>query len=566
MNQNSNFEKNTKNRPNALARVRDSLTAPHPSVTDIGLVRQISLTSSLELVFTLLSLTGLIAALAQKSPSEVYVAFLYSILFGSISYILSRTRYPHVGGLIFVLGITFLAYLSIYIGNSQSFATTIFTFVPLALIFGAAILQPWALLLVTGLNVAAIFALVFWVGIPVAVSEYMQTAGIILTMGVTLALIENFQTGTERIRLNEVNTANLELQMMRATLEQRVMERTSALDRRTSQLEAASYVSRQTAAIQDPKVLLTNVVDLITSQFGYYHAAIFFLDERGKYAILQAASSDGGKRLLDKGHRLEVGREGIVGYAAYQKRARIALDVGDEAVFFNNPDLPNTRSEVALPLTVRNKVIGVLDIQSYDQGAFTQDDLNTLQALADQVALAIDNDRLLSESQVALRQLQEMTSESTYRTWKTRLSRKSHGYVYTPSGVSTYTNLEQPLESAKVDNPFEDKLIIPISLRNSKIGQITLKRRGKNSKWSEREQQLGAQIADQVALALENARLLEETQLRAAREQTISNMSSRFGQTTDMDTLLKLAVQELHQLPNITEASIFIGNTTEKTK
>jgi len=180
------------------------------------------------------------------------------------------------------------------------------------------------------------------------------------------------------------------------------------------------------------------------------------------------------------------------------------------------------------------------------------------------VALAIDNDRLLSESQTALRQLQEMTSESTYRTWKTRLSRKSHGYVYTPSGVSTFTNLEQPLESATVDNPFEDKLIIPISLRNSKIGQITLKRRGKNSKWSEREQQLGNQIADQVALALENARLLEETQLRAAREQTISNMSSRFGQTTDMDTLLKLAVQELHQLPNITEASIFIGNTTEK--
>ena len=219
-----------------------------------------------------------------------------------------------------------------------------------------------------------------------------------------------------------------------------------------------------------------------------------------------------------------------------------------------------------MPLTVRNKVIGVLDIQSYDQDAFNQDDLNTLQAMADQVALAIDNDRLLAESQTALRQLQEMTSESTYRTWKARLSRKSHGYVYTPSGVSTFTNFDQPLESVKVANPLEDLLIIPISLRNSKIGQITLKRRGKNSKWSEREQQLGNQIANQVALALENARLLEETQLRAAREQTISNMSSRFGQTTDMDTLLKLAVQELHQLPNITEASIFIGNTTEKSK
>jgi GAF domain-containing protein len=403
-------------------------------------------------------------------------------------------------------------------------------------------------------------------GVKAASFEYLTAAGIVTVIGITLAAIDNYRTGTERARLNEVNMANLELQTMRATLEQRVHERTSALDRRSSQLEAASYVSRQTAAIQGPKELLTNVVELITSQFGYYHSAIFLLDERGKYAVLQAASSDGGKRMLERGHRLEVGREGIVGYAAYQRRARIALDVGDEDVFFNNPDLPSTRSEVALPLTVRNKVIGVLDIQSYDQGAFTQDDLNTLQAMADQVALAIENDRLLTESQTALRQLQEMTSESTYRTWKNRLSRKSHGYVYTPSGVSTLANPDQYLESVKVDNPYEDRLIIPISLRNSKIGQITLKRRGKNSKWSEREQQLGNQIADQVALALENARLLEETQLRAAREQTISNMSSRFGQTTDMDTLLKLAVQELHQLPNITEASIFIGNTTAKSK
>ena len=566
MNQTGYSEKNTKNRPSASARVRDSLFAPHSSITDIGQVRQISLTSSLEFVFALLGLAGLIAALVQTSPSEVYVAFIYSILIGSISYLLSRTRYHHLGGLIFILGLTFLAYLSIYIGNSRSFATTIFTFVPLALIFGAVILSPWALLLVTGLNIAAILALVFGYGVPVAETEYQQVAGIILTIGVTLTLIESFRTGTERIRLNEVNTANLELQAMRATLEQRVIERTSALDRRTSQLEAASYVSRQTAAIQDPQTLLSNVVDLITAQFGYYHAAIFLLDERSRYAILQAASSEGGKRMLSRGHKLEVGREGIVGYTAYQKRARIALDVGEEAVFFNNPDLPDTRSEVALPLTVRNKVLGVLDIQSYDQSAFTQDDVNTLQAMADQVALAIDNDRLMAESQTSLRQLQTITAESTFRTWKNRLSRKTHGYMYTPSGVSNLGIAEQVSEPSKAVNPFEEKVTVPISLRNSTIGQITLKRKGKNSTWTEREQQLAEQVANQVALALENARLLEETQLRAAREQTISNMSSRFGQTTDMDTLLKLAVQELHQLPNVTEAAIFIGNASAKSK
>lgn len=542
------------------------LTEPHSSITEIGKKRQARLASGLTIVFTLFSLVGGLAASTQTESSTGSVALGFSTLIGLVSYLITRSPYYQVGGFIFVLGVSFSAYFSILTGDARTFGGTIYSFIPLALIYGSAILSPWAVIALTALNVAAIFLLVFGMGVEAASFEYLTSAGIITVIGITLAAIDNYRTGTERARLNEVNTANLELQNMRSTLEQRVRERTSALDRRSSQLEAASYVSRQTAAIQDPKVLLANVVDLITSQFGYYHAAVFLLDDRGKYAILQAASSDGGKRMLEKGHRLEVGREGIVGYAAYQKRARTALDVGDEAVFFNNPDLPNTRSEVALPLTVHNKVIGVLDIQSYDQGAFTQDDLNTLQALADQVALAIDNDRLLSESQAALKQLQEMTSESTYRTWRNRLSRKSHGYVYTPSGVSTLANPEQSLEPARLENPFEDKLIIPISLRNSKIGQITLKRRGKNSKWSEREQQLGNQIADQVALALENARLLEETQLRAAREQSLSNISSRFGQTTDMDTLLKLAVQELHQLPNITEASIFIGNTAEKNK
>ncbi len=566
MSQSSYSEKNKNKSPNVLARFWNGITAPHPSITDIGQVRQIRLASSLALAFTLLSLTGFLVSLSQPTSSESYLAFIFSILIGTVSYILSRTRYHQAGGLIFILGISFSAYLSIYVGGMRSFATTVFSFVPLALIFGAAILSPWALLLVTGLNVAAILVLVFGVGIPVQASEYIQTAGIILTIGVTLALIDSYRTGTERIRLTEVNSANLELQAMRTTLEQRVLERTGALDRRTSQLEAASYVSRQTAAIQDPLTLLSNVVDLITAQFGYYHAAIFLLDERSRYAILQAASSEGGKRMLARGHKLEVGREGIVGYAAHQKRARIALDVGEEAVFFNNPDLPDTRSEVALPLTVRNKVIGVLDIQSYDQSAFTQDDINTLQAMADQVALAIDNDRLLAESQTSLRQLQTITAESTFRTWKNRLSRKTHGYMYTPSGVSNLATAEQVSEASKAVNPLEDKVTVPISLRNSTIGQITLKRRGKNSTWTEREQQLAEQVADQVALALENARLLEETQLRAAREQTISNMSSRFGQTTDMDTLMKLAVQELHQLPNVTEAAIFIGNASAKSK
>jgi len=551
-------------RPSALVRFWNRLTEPHASISEIGQRRQTRLASSLTLIYTVFSTVGVLAASLQPNASTGNMALGLSAIVGLISYILTRTPYYQVGGFLFVLGVSFSAYFSIATGGARTFSGTIYSFVPLALIFGSAILSPWALIALTGVNVAAIFALVHILRVPVQTFEYLTSAGIVTVIGITLALIDNYRSGTERARLSELNTANRELQSMQITLEKRVQDRTVALDRRTSQLEAASYVSRQTASIQDPQILLSNVVDLITVRFGYYHAAIFLLDERGRFAVLQAASSDGGKRMLERGHRLEVGREGIVGYAAYQKRPHIALDVGEEAVFFNNPDLPNTRSEVALPLMVRNKVIGVLDIQSYEQQAFTQDDVNTLQAMADQVALAIDNDRLLVESHTSLRQLQAITAESTYRTWKTRLSRKSHGYLYTPSGVTNLTTPEQVDAIKESSNPFEELLTIPISLRNNKIGQITLKRRGKNPKWTEREQQLADQVAAQVALALDNARLLEETQLRAAREQTISTISSRFGQTTDLDTLLKLAVQELHQLPDVTEAAIFIGNSGEE--
>jgi GAF domain-containing protein len=552
--------------PYLLARFWNWLTEPHSSIVEIGQRRQTRLASSLTLVYTLFSTVGVVAASTQPNASSGNVALGISTIIGLISYILTRTPYYRVGSFLFVLGVSFSAYLSIIAGGARSFSGTIYSFVPIALIFGSAILSPWTLIILTGLNVAAIFTLVYAMGISAPSYEYLTSAGIVTVIGITLAIIDNYRTGTEQARLSEVNAANRELQMMQASLEKRVQDRTAALDRRTSQLEAASFVSRQTASIQDPHILLSNVVDLITAQFGYYHAGIFLLDEMGKFAILQAASSDGGKRMMARGHRLEVGREGIVGYAAYQKRPRIALDVGEEAVFFNNPDLPNTHSEVALPLTVRNKVIGVLDIQSYEQQAFTQDDVTTLQAMADQVAMAIDNDRLLTDSQTSLRQLQTITAESTYRTWKTRLSRKSNGYLYTPSGVSTLVNSEDEVGSTEVTNPLEEKLAIPISLRNSKIGEIILKRRGKNPKWTEREQQLAEQVSAQVALALDNARLLEETQFRAAREQTISAISSRLSQTTDLDTLLKLAVQELHQLPDVTEAAIFIGNSNQNDK
>lgn len=190
-------------------------------------------------------------------------------------------------------------------------------------------------------------------------------------------------------------------------LDRRVAERTADLERRTIQLKTAAAVARDATAIIDVDHLLRETVEFISERFGFYHAGVFLLDEKKEYAVLRAASSEGGHRMLERGHQLPVGRVGIVGYVAGSGKSRIALDVGKDSVHFVNPDLPETRSEMALPLISRGEIIGVLDVQSVREAVFTEEDLAALQTMADQLANAIENARLYEE---ANRHVEELTA------------------------------------------------------------------------------------------------------------------------------------------------------------
>lgn len=169
------------------------------------------------------------------------------------------------------------------------------------------------------------------------------------------------------------------------------------LQRRNMHLLASSEVSKAATQILDVQQVITRCVDLIRTHFGFYYAAIFLIDAAGEWAILRAASGEAGYRLLEQGHKLGVGSESMVGWVTANNTARIALDVGDEPIRFDNPELPKTRSEIALPLRVRGQVVGALDAQSTEVNAFSEEDIQTIQMMADQVAIAIDNARLFSE-------------------------------------------------------------------------------------------------------------------------------------------------------------------------
>jgi GAF domain-containing protein len=340
----------------------------------------------------------------------------------------------------------------------------------------------------------------------------------------------------------------------RDELERRVEERTAGLIKKTDQLRAASYIARQTAEIQDLDTILKVVAKLITDQFGFYHAGIFLMNENGNEVVLVSASSEGGTRMVEKGHTLKVGSQGIVGYVADQKKPRIALDVGIDAVSFNTPDLPMTCSEVALPMLVRDKVLGVLDIQSDQPSAFSMQDIDILQTLADQIAVTIENTRLLEESQAALMQVEALTATRTREAWGQKIQEGNYAYTYTPLGIRS--------GSESVEH--EHAIKVPITLRGQKIGVISLMHKDETP-WSEMDKDMINEVAYQTGLAIDNVRLVEEATQRARQEQLVGELAARFSQTMDIDSLLQTAARELGQIPDVTEVSVYLGEIPGQT-
>lgn len=253
--------------------------------------------------------------------------------------------------------------------------------------------------------------------------------------------------------------------------------------------------------------------------------------------------------MLERKHRLKIGEQGIVGRVAGTGEPRIALNVGADAVFFNNPDLPETHSEMALPLRSSGRVIGALDVQSTGEGAFTDEDVQTLSLLADQVSLAIENARLFEESSRTLNDLQTVMRQSTREAWK-RLpeQQKLFGYRYNAMGASP---LKEPVKLKGTEKVEADaggreagSFVVPIELRGEVIGNLVVQSPG-GSRWNEDEQDIIRAVAERVALSAENARLFEETTQRAERERLVSEITGKIRSHNDPQAMIETALQEL---------------------
>jgi GAF domain-containing protein len=316
------------------------------------------------------------------------------------------------------------------------------------------------------------------------------------------------------------------------TIRDSLQSRSSVLERREIQVQTAAQISRTISTQLDPEKLLSQVVDLIVEKFGLYYVGVFLLDQDGDFAALKAGTGEAGRAMVEAGHKLPVAGPSMIGWAISRQKTRIALDVGEDAVRFDNPNLPNTRSELAIPMIYGDKVVGGITIQSDASNAFDENNIFVLQGIADSLAIAYENARLFQQIGNDFDEIQSLNKRLLSEEWT--------------EAMSTESELSYSVNRMAIDNDQSRSLMMidfPIILRDQVIGNIGLEI--DKQTWSPEDESFTEAVAAQTALALENTRLMEATQRSARHNRVVAEFSNKVWESTDMDTILRTTLYQL---------------------
>lgn len=368
---------------------------------------------------------------------------------------------------------------------------------------------------------------------------------------------------------------------------------------RAAQLATAAQVARSAASILDLGRLLSETSELIREQFNLYYVGIFLLDEKGRWAVLRAGTGEAGRKMLEMGHKLEVGGPSMIGWCTAYSKPRIALDVGKEATRFDNPLLPETRSEMALPLISRERVIGALTIQSDRPAAFSPEDITVLQTVADQLAIAIENANLYQETlrrqaqawmlrevmlaaastldfdQILERTIQTLRSALGVEFLAVVLPDESGEFLRVhPSQIGYDIPVQEvllPLDGSVCGRVFQSgkamlirdvrevpfyypghpdvrsELCVPLRLGDEVIGVLNGESRRTNA-FQEEDLAFFTAIAGELAIALENARLYQQEQRRRKEAESLYRAAQAMTTTLDLQEVLERILTELQNV------------------
>lgn len=369
---------------------------------------------------------------------------------------------------------------------------------------------------------------------------------------------------------NVQRSAVLEAATIREQVEKADLEHVNQIKKQSSQIDVAGQISKEIAGQSYSGELLARTVDHIRTNFGFYHVGVFLLDEAGDYAVLKAATGEAGRQMLEAGHKLRAGEEGIVGNVVKSGQPHIALDVGSDAVHFKNPVLSETRSEMALPLISGTRIVGALDVQSKEESAFQDQDVKILQLVADQLAIALERSDLIAQLQRTVSELRAGYQAYAQKAWQSFTMKsgkvrsihvedgKENVNVPESEDITKAKLLDRPQVTPVITESGDEKtnVMLPIKLRDLNLGVIKLQF---NSQMVPANVMEFVQTAsDRLALSLENARLLEEIEDRAEQEHIVREISEKVTSSPDISEILKTAAAELGKSLGVTNVKVVL--------
>jgi GAF domain-containing protein/HAMP domain-containing protein len=371
------------------------------------------------------------------------------------------------------------------------------------------------------------------------------------------------------VRTSELQVRGSQLEAIAAELRANTIE----LDERSSYLQTIADVNRIVATILDPEELMRQVVELIRERFNLYYVGLFLVDAARQNAWLRAGTGQMGQNMLQRKHFIPVGA-GMIGWTIEHAEPRIALQAGEDEVRLASPDLPDTRSEAALPLRSRDVVIGALSIQSSIADDFTDENITLYQTLADQVAVALDNARLYHQSQEALQSLREAYGQQSAETWQRMLrTRTDLAYRSDSRGVEKapdiwYPEMDTALKQGSLvteTTPEDDTgadavhpLAIPIKVRGQVVGVFDARRELERGTWLPEDITLMQTVVEQLGVAIESAQLYQETQNRAERERMVAEITGKLRASNDPKEILQTAAAELRRALHAKDAHVLL--------
>ncbi|MBL0348642.1 GAF domain-containing protein [Candidatus Villigracilis affinis] len=367
---------------------------------------------------------------------------------------------------------------------------------------------------------------------PAKPSDWISAGAAITMFGVIIIL------GFQRLEAAIFETQK-QIQSTLSVLKHERDNLENSVTERTQLLQKVNRVGRSITAILDPNELLNHAVFLISDELECYYTAIFIIDATNQWAELRAATGDAGRVLIENKHHLNINGKSAVGTAIRVKQVRFTLDGGTDSVRSDNPLLPYTRSQIALPLAIGDRVIGALELHSTKENAFLQQDADAYQNMANQISIAIENSRLFTESQQSLAEMSATQQQYLKGAWLSLAA-------------------DQKLEYAVGDSETIEKqeIEIPLTLRDQIIGQINM---SSANDWTPEQKNLIESVAIQAALALENARLVEESQSIATRERLVNEITSKVWASTTIDSILQTTVRELGRALEAAEVNIEVS-------